>query len=207
MIIVDKTTPEGQHRTIELDTAGAPKLVVKLDGETVGQTTALQVVTPGKGYWKHVPAGVTHALQQDDGKTLCLQSPDGERCAAALAEAQAVYRAARKAQLAVAVPGLDELRAAREAEERYRDRFAAMMENEHNDGARPPAQPTTNAAALAREFPRAALYLTAEAYSYAANHHKVAAGKRAMRILADGGPEQDARKVLENWLPAERMWD
>lgn len=122
-----------------------------------------------------------------------------------LAAAWAAHEKARgeyEAAVAANLPGLEELRAAQEREERHGRRFARMMDDEHNDGARPPRREAGPAFAdLAAKHPRARLYLRAESYSFAANDQKAAAGKEAMEILEHGGSEADAARVLENWLP------
>ena len=114
----------------------------------------------------------------------------------------AAKRAGGEAALHAAVPGLKELRAARDAAELHGERFGRMMEDESNDGARPPAPPTgPSPAELAAKYPRAALYMRAEDYSLASHDRKASAGKRAMQMIRDGASEEDVRKVLENWLP------
>jgi hypothetical protein len=115
---------------------------------------------------------------------------------------------ARKAALNAAVPGLDEVMAAAAAayneDARYRNEFSAMMEDEGNDGARPPRpldqSPSQRLQALQEQYPRAALYLRAkrqsESASWADNTGKGAAGRLAMEILASGGDIKDAEAAL-----------
>lgn len=105
------------------------------------------------------------------------------------------------------VPGLSALREARDAAEEYREAINQMMDDESNDGVFPPEKPSSDPAAMAAEFPRAALYLKAEGYSCASNDRKASAGSRAMQILAEGGSEDEARAVLDNWLPASAYTD
>lgn len=129
---------------------------------------------------------------------------------AALAEYAAKRREAYEAQeadLEAACPGLARLRAAREDEVRYTREFNRMMADEDNDGARPPRPAQDSYAALAAEYPRAALYLKAEDFSCAANDHKAAAGSKAIEILAEGGSEAEARAVLDNWMPKSAYTD
>jgi hypothetical protein len=118
----------------------------------------------------------------------------------------------KQARLLAAVPGLDELRAAIHAacddEDRHDRQFNAMMED---GGGRAP-QPINpalaeRANALRSQYPRAALYLKADGYAGASNHHKAGAGTRAMELLAAGGSEAEAAKILENWLPESATWD
>lgn len=110
--------------------------------------------------------------------------------------------------------GLDELRAAQDAayneEHRYQDQFERMMDDENNDGARPPKaldeSLRTHADKLAARYPRAAAYLRAEGYTYSNNHHKYGAGKKAMTLIASGGNLDEAETILKNWLPESSMW-
>ena len=128
----------------------------------------------------------------------------------ALAEYRDKQRAAyeaREAALESACPGLHALRDAREDEIRYHDEFEQMMADESNDVARPPRPVETSYASLVTKFPRAALYLKAENYSCASNDRKASAGSKAMQILANGGSEDEAKAVLDNWLPESAMWD
>lgn len=140
------------------------------------------------------------------GKIL-LNKEQGDR---ALAEIRASQRArwdAQEAKINQAVPGIDILRAAYNADEDYRQSFEKMMEDENNDGARPPSRPATNSADLAKKYPRAAAYLKAEAYSGAAHDCKASAGRKAMELLASGGSIEDAEKILANWLPESAAWN
>lgn len=115
--------------------------------------------------------------------------------------------AMRENSLELAVPGLEQLREAREDGMRYREECNRMMEDESNDGVNPPAKPVVSSSDLAAQYPRAALYLKAESYSCASNDRKSSAGTKAMRILAEGGSEDEAQAVLDNWLPESALWD
>lgn len=105
--------------------------------------------------------------------------------------------------------GLSELRSAQNAayneEQRYQDAFDGMMET----GVFEPLdeQPRQTYAALARQYPRAAMYMRAQDYTLSSNVHKYSAGKRAMDLIAAGGSLGEARSVLDNWLPESAIWD
>jgi len=100
-------------------------------------------------------------------------------------------------------PGLEDLRSAQAAAEKYSEDFHHSMEGESNDGCRPPVGPTgPSVSELSAKYPRAALYLRAEEYGCSSNHHKNGAGKRAMQLLEEGESIEDALVILENWLPA-----
>ena len=113
--------------------------------------------------------------------------------------------AARNEQLAKYVPGLEELREARDAELEYDNKFSRMMNDENNDGVRPPKRPVANASELAKKYPAAETYLKAEAYELASHHQKSAAGKKALKLLESGGSVDDAKKILDNWLDHSKV--
>jgi hypothetical protein len=118
--------------------------------------------------------------------------------AAIAAEAEAERIEAER--MATNVPGLAELQAAIDAEQQYRHDFTRMMEDEGNDGVNPPKHPLASSADLATRFPRAAVYISAESYSFASHWAKAKAGEEAMEIIASGGSIEDAEATLDNWL-------
>jgi hypothetical protein len=84
------------------------------------------------------------------------------------------------------VPGLAALRAARDDEDRYSEQFERMMENENNDGARPPKPVREPVAVVAARFPIAAAYLKAEDWECSTNYGKANAGTKAKARIAAG---------------------
>lgn len=104
-----------------------------------------------------------------------------------------------------AFPGLGTLRAAYEVEENWREKFARAMEDEHC--VKHPKRPQVDVAELQAAYPRAALYLMAEDYSFADNDRKAAAGRKAMRLLQRGGTEDEAKSILDNWLAEVDGWN
>lgn len=118
------------------------------------------------------------------------------------------YNAYKAAELAANVPGLNELRKARDAayndEHRYSHQMDRMMDDEQNDGVNPPTPINQSLRAiandLAKQYPRAAIYLKAEGYTLASNFKKYGAGKDAMEIIATGGSIEDAQATLNNWI-------
>ena len=110
-------------------------------------------------------------------------------------------------KLSTNVPGLEQLRAAYNDEERYHEQFNRMMEDEQNDGARPPKPVAAKSSDVAKEYPRAAMYLKAEAYSRAGHYAKASAGEKAMKLIQEGGDLAEAQTILDNWLPKESTWD
>lgn len=85
-----------------------------------------------------------------------------------------------------ACPGIDELRAAIADTERYHEQFERMMEDENNDGARPPKPIRGDVDSLRTKYPAAAAYLKAESWSYADHYAKSAAGRKAMERIEAG---------------------
>jgi len=112
------------------------------------------------------------------------------------------------------VPGLEELQKAQEAARteamRYSSQMMAMMEDEYNDGARPPKpldeSLQTKADEMAKQYPRAAVYLTAKGYQISNNINKYSAGKKAQKIITTGGKIEEAEDALKNWVPEDEMW-
>lgn len=106
------------------------------------------------------------------------------------------------------IPGLGDLEAAyhawASAEDEYREGFNRMMEDEYNDGARPPRKPGPELKArfeeLRAEHPRAALYFRAErqhdSAHWADNTGKGAAGKKAMRLVLSGASVAEVEAAL-----------
>jgi hypothetical protein len=115
-----------------------------------------------------------------------------------------------RAQKIADIQGLEDLRAAVADEQRYQQEFSRMMENPHNDGANPPLPQKSNIAQLKQKYPRAAAYLVAEAWSYAANDVKGAAGMAAMEAIVNGVDSEWALMQMESSWDAyckEHVWD
>ena len=79
-----------------------------------------------------------------------------------LAERAAEQAAAAERQALIdAIPGLQAIRDAADEWEAYIMAFNAMMDDENNDGARPPKRPTSDVKALMQAYPVASAYLKA----------------------------------------------
>lgn len=141
----------------------------------------------------------THAINQ-----IALRASEVE----AIWAAQRAYYAVVAAKLEASVPGISQmtelLEAADSETDRYNYEFEEMLDDEGNDGSRPP-KPIDNSHrakldTMIADHPRAALYLKAKAQSesvhWSDNTGAGAAGKRAMDILADGGSVEDAEIAL-----------
>jgi hypothetical protein len=125
-------------------------------------------------------------------------------------EAEAQREAEAKAKLIANVPGLDILRDALTRQEMYQVAFNRMMEDEGNDGARPPKKPTDDIATLKAQYPAAAAYLKAESWEYAGHYAKSAAGRKAKQAIADGADYTAVLAQMEaEWSAhcAEHAWD
>ena len=159
------------------------------------------------GWIKHKGKTVKYVIRYDNKPEL---NAEIEEWTAAWAK----YEEWTASEFARNVPGLDDLRKAQDEahndRSRYADEFERMMEDEGNDGARPPRPIDESAkdrvARLAAEYPRAAAYLRAKDYTLAGNDRKYAAGKKAMEIIATGGTIEEANDVMANWLPEESKW-
>lgn len=127
------------------------------------------------------------------------------RCRVAAIDA----RAARDADIEAAIPGALEILALANqvASDREDDHeaFARMMEDEQDDGARPPRRRSDperarRLAELLAANPRAALYLRAvrqaEGAHWADNSGAGGGGKAAMQLLESGASEADAEAAL-----------
>lgn len=124
-------------------------------------------------------------------------------------EAQRAAAAAREAKIA-AIEGLKEIKTAIYDRQRYRREFNAMMDDEFNDGARAPKLPTADVDALLAKYPRAAAYIKAENYSYAAHDVKSMSGAKALEKIINGEDYAAALADMEAEWSAyvnEHMWD
>ena len=128
-----------------------------------------------------------------------------------LAERAAEQAAAAERQALIdAIPGLQAIRDAADEWEAYHVAFNAMMDDENNDGARPPKRPTSDVKALMQAYPVASAYLKAEAYSHAANAAKASAGRKAVAAIINGEDAEAAIAAMEqdwNNYCSEHIWD
>jgi len=97
----------------------------------------------------------------------------------------------RKAKIA-AIEGLAELQAAIDAEANYHHEVNRRFEDEALSSIMP-ARPKVNAEDVAAKYPRAAAYIKAENWTYASNHAKNAAGRKALERIING---EDYEQVL-----------
>ena len=114
------------------------------------------------------------------------------------------------ARLAANVPGLQALRDALSRREMYHEAFERMMDDEFNDGARPPKKPADDIDALNAQYPAAVAYLKAESWECASHYAKSSAGSKAKQAIADGADYNEALAQMEAEWQAhcdEHIWD
>lgn len=124
-------------------------------------------------------------------------------------EEDAKRRAAeeRKAKIA-AIEGLEEIRDARADLAAWHEEFNASFNDVGGLGVRP--KPEYDFDALNAQYPRAAAYLAAEAFEYAANYAKSAAGKKAKERIINGEDYKQAIADMEaEWKEhcEKHIWD
>lgn len=128
-----------------------------------------------------------------------------------MAEAEARKRAYDEEQAKIdAIDGLHEIISAIIDWNRYNREFNAMMDDEFNDGARPPKRPTADIQALKAQYPRADAYLTAQSWANSENYAKAKAGAKALECIIDGDDYAKALADMEAEWSAycdEHMWD
>jgi hypothetical protein len=108
------------------------------------------------------------------------------------------------------IKGLAELEAAVSDRQRYAEEFEQMMEDEQNDGVRPPRRCIANLGELSARYPRASAYLLADTWTRATHDVKASAGLAARAaILAGDDYAQAIREMRRTWKEHcdARAWD
>ncbi len=98
---------------------------------------------------------------------------------------------------ATQIEGLDLIKAAIKATEEYEDRLASGMKSGCLKGQKPDPQILKD---LKAQYPAAAAWVRAEAFSWAANTDKRAAAKEAQELLLAGGDPVQAQKILTDYF-------
>lgn len=167
-----------------------------------GPNTGKMQILPGEGECKTIFEEIKKGLWKEELleiKAHLIAEQEAQRAAAA----------AREAKIA-AIEGLKEIKTAIYDRQRYRREFNAMMDDEFNDGARAPKLPTADVDALLAKYPRAAAYIKAESYSYAAHDVKSMSGAKAIEKIINGEDYAAALADMEAEWSAyvnEHMWD
>lgn len=137
------------------------------------------------------------------GPEIVVKTPGRPDLIAAVAD----QRAAKAAAFEAAIPGITEIlplsRKVGNDRARYTEQFNRMMEDEGNDGARPPKLTDEAREKLLEEKleanPRAAQYLRALSFEDASNYMKAAAGAKAKAMLLAGEPTDKAQAEMDDW--------
>lgn len=114
------------------------------------------------------------------------------------------------AQQLAGIDGLSELQGAINAWMQYGAGLEAMMDDEYNDGARPPRKPTASITALRATYPRAAAYVDAQTFADADHYAKAAAGRTAMQAILAGEDYTAAMAAMQaSWSAYcdAHIWD
>lgn len=114
-----------------------------------------------------------------------------------------------KSQLA-SIDGLTELQSALAEQERYAAQFEQMMEDEQNDGIRPPRPAAGNFDELRARYPRAAAYVFADSWAGAEHDVKASAGSKAKKQILEGNDHSQAiHEMRQTWATHcdQHIWD
>ena len=103
--------------------------------------------------------------------------------------------AERRRNFRDAIPGLNELEAAKAEQAAYREAFARAVDS--GDGIYP-AKPKSDPEELSARYPMAAAMLRAESYSRTSNDRKASAGRKAVERILDGEDWEKATSDMEN---------
>ena len=124
----------------------------------------------------------------------------------AVADSAINQRQRERVSLSRNVPGLPELRAARNYDQSQQESFSRSV---YGGSGRLTGNPNSNTyASLAKRYPRAAAYLRAESWSTASNDVKASAGRNAMNAIASGKSYKAAiREMEERWRRHSRRTD
>ena len=115
-------------------------------------------------------------------------------------------KAAEREQKIKEIPGLAEIRKAVADIDKWHREFNKSFERGCGGlGVRP--KPKYDLESMKKQYPRAAAYLYAEGYSFAANYAKAAAGRKALEKIIDGDDPEIAIKEMENeWATEAHRW-
>ena len=116
--------------------------------------------------------------------------------------------AAARQQKIDSIPGLSEIRAAKEDLAKWHQEWDASFGNVGGFGVR--KKPEYDFPAMYEKYPVAHAYLTAEAYALASNYAKAAAGRKALESIIDGADPDGTIAAMEaewNAYCGERIWD
>lgn len=99
-----------------------------------------------------------------------------------------------------AVPGIEELRDAYHAENDDYEHMRRVIESGSSVFMSSGKNHAQIIADLKAKYPRAAVWLKADGYEAASNFEKSAAGRKAKKLLEEGGSIAEAEAILGNWI-------
>lgn len=152
------------------------------------------------------------AKAQKDGAIDMIKTKKPEIMSVLLARRDARIQAEAERQARIdAIPGLAEIRAAKEEIEEWDRKFAATFAGPNACGGLGMGpRPAHDIPAMLAKYPRAAAYLKAEAWARGAHYAKVAAGKAALEKIIQGEDFAAALAEMEAAWAAhcdEHAWD
>lgn len=172
----------------------------------------LQTTLTSKG-WEPTGALAIHeaAACKRDGKFDEIKGRKAEILAVLMEEFEAEKRARAEREAKInAIPGLHEIRAARDDIERWREEFTSSFESESGGGVGVRAKPKYDMADLYDKYPRAKAYLEASDFANAEHYVKASAGKKAMEAIINGEDYEQAIAAMKaEWseYTTAHMWD
>lgn len=164
---------------------------------------------------KHAPTGT---LMITDG-VACRRAGDLDAVKAAKPEILAVLMAEREAEEQAdqerqekinSIPGLAEIKAAREDLAKWNQEFQGSFESECGGGVGVRPKPQYDLAVLYAKYPRAKAFLLADQYAHAENYAKANTGEKAVRAIMNGeDPEATIAAMEAEWkeYTQAHMWD
>lgn len=164
---------------------------------------------------KHAPTGT---LMITDG-VACRRAGDLDAVKAAKPEILAFLMAEREAEEQAdqerqekinSIPGLAEIKAAREDLAKWNQEFQGSFESECGGGVGVRPKPQYDLAVLYAKYPRAKAYLLADQYAHAENYAKANTGEKAVRAIMNGeDPEATIAAMEAEWkeYTQAHMWD
>lgn len=165
-------------------------------------------LTPDDALAVNPPKGLTKAQKTQMIADLTAAKP--EIVAILKSKAQAKENAYQARQKAIdGIAGLTELKKAIDAEYAYYNERNRRWEDESMSGILP-AQPKIKPADLKAQYPRAAAYIKAEAWTLASNSAKYSAGKKALERIINGEDHIQVITDMETeWSNHcdEHVWD
>lgn len=165
---------------------------------------------PGIGFvptGKLLVARADAARRNGDFAAIVSNKPEILSMLAEQAEEEKKAAAARQQKID-SIPGLKEIRAAKEDLAKWHQEFNASFDDVGGLGVR--KRPDYDFKSMYEKYPVASAYLTAEAYARSSNYAKSAAGNKALDAIINGEDPDEAIKQMEMEWQAycdDHIWD